>query len=169
MSSCDDKRITLAVLVVCTIIVVILIISALMNRSKQNYHTIGLGTKQFPVVNFERTGYTLSPETQNYADLLAWWTEWKKDLPPAAYKGIQAVCPDIQDDITISYYGLTKRMVDILADLKPKIENINKDDLNTPEKINQHFSTCITKGVQEIGIYQSGLNDKNWGHWSYVV
>lgn len=149
-------------------IVILLAILISKRRNKQGYTNTelkGLGTRVFPVVDFN----------QENAELLAWWKKWTNDLPEDVMSSIYALCPDIEDDDAIRTYGLTKRMVDMIKKLKPAVSNINKRKLEgNMNEIKKYFNSCISTGVGEIGIYNGGVLDKNdkmrdWDEYNFVV
>lgn len=168
-----DLKITIVIIV--SLIVIILVGYFVFRRSKQNYvppyqlHPYGVGNINTEMANFEQIGGKLTASTQEKSDLLSWWLTWKQNIPTDTMNTIYSLCPDIQDENSIGFYGLANSMTSMLKELKPILSKINKSELSNYDNIKKYFNKCIIRGLRNIGSTVTGVDPQDWKEYNYVL
>lgn len=174
-----SKDLKITIVIIASLIIIILVgyfvFRQFKHKSKQNYvppsqwHPYGVGNINTNMANFEQVGGKLTTSTQEKSDLLSWWLSWKRDVPPETMNAIYALCPDIQDENSIGFYGLANTMASMLKELKPVISKINKSELSNYDNIKKYFNKCIVRGIRNIGNTVTGIDPKDWKEFNYVL
>jgi hypothetical protein len=104
-------------------------------------------------------------------DLTAQWFSFAAQLDPNVREAIYSLFPDLQTEQSISYYGISNRMIETLKRIAPKLKN--PASIRSMEDVNSIFAgDAVAQFSKDVNIRpQSGLYEdpKSYGNFIDVA